>query len=406
MKIWTMAGRHIMRNGRRSGVTIGAMAFAGAMMVFYVSLFNGFISSMERHALSVDTGDLQIHAQGYLEDPDLYKRIEAPAPVLASLDQAGLHAAPRLYGYGLGAAGTSSAGVQLRGLDLARESRVTVLSEQVAQGTWLDAAAPNEVVVGRKLAKTLGLSPGSELVILSQDTQGYTANELYRVRGVLGVVNEVVDRAGVLMTEGAFRELMAMPEGAHEIIIARADPQSPLEGAVASAQQAAPGMEVKTWRELLPILSTMLDSSSVGMGMMLVITYSAVAMVILNAMLMSVFERIREFGVMKAVGVGPGKVAALILAETVLQAVVASLLALALGVPASLYFQTHGIDLSSFMSGTTIGGVAMTPVWRCDLTLDSVVQPLGFLFVINLMAVIYPAIKAALIKPVDALHHR
>ncbi len=406
MKTATIALRQVIRSRRRTSVTVGAMAFAGVMMVFYASLVAGLLSSMERHALGTDTGDMQIHAAGFLDDPSLYTMIEDPAPILAGLDQRGYKASPRLVGFGLVAAGTSSSGAVLRGVDVVRQPRTTRLHETLREGQWLDAASPEGVVLGRKLARTLGVSLGDEVIVLGQDAMGAMANELFKVRGILGTVSESVDRGGVFMTEGAFRNLMVVEKGVHEIVVMRADPQADLALATAEVRALAQGQEVKNWRELLPVMATMMDSSDVGMFLMIFITYAAVAMVILNAMLMSVFERIREFGVMKAIGVSPTQVGLIILFEAIIQAAAASILAVAIGVPLSLYFERHGIQLGSFIDGVTVGGVSMIPVWHCSVTVSSVLTPVSFLFVITLAAVLYPALKAALIKPVEALRHR
>jgi ABC-type antimicrobial peptide transport system permease subunit len=139
---------------------------------------------------------------------------------------------------------------------------------------------------------------------------------------------------------------------------------------------------------------------------MVIITYVAVAMVVLNAMLMSVFERIRELGIMKAVGVTPWQIMLLIYIETLFQIMIASIIALILGISVSYYFQGNGIDLSRLADGVTFAGVAMDPIWRAQVTAESLVIPVLFLFIIGTIAVLYPAVKAALIKPVSAIHHR
>jgi ABC-type lipoprotein release transport system permease subunit len=405
MKTWTIAARQVRRSRRRTFVTVAAMGFAGIAMIFYASLTEGFFSSMEQLALVTDTGDLQIHAEGYLDDPNLYARIEAPDAIIAALEEKGLAAAPRLFGFGLAAAGTSSSGAVLRGVDLERQPKVTLLHQAVQRGHWLDAKKPNDVVVGKKLARTLGVSLGGEIVFLSQDTQGFTANEIFKVRGILGTVSEVVDRAGIFIPEASFRTLMSVEDGCHEIVVMRGDVNDDLERIRAEVVAAAPGRDVKTWKKLLPTLAKMLENSDAGMIIMIFITYAAVAMVILNAMLMGVFERIREFGVMKAIGVPPWQVAAMIGFEALILSALASAIALAGGLPLSFYVQSVGIDLSAFLDGVTFGGVAVDPIWRPHVTVKTVFQPLAYLFFITILAVVYPAFKAAVIRPVEAIRH-
>lgn len=407
MNIFTMASRNIWRNTHRTVTTVGAMAFAGALMILYASLLEGFLIVFERNAVGMDTGDVQIHAVSYLDDPDLYKRVENPDEIMKKLEQAGLDAAPRLYGFALAAAGDTSSGVTLRGVDVEKEAEVTVIHNHVMEGRWLDPADPRGVVIGRKLARTLNVDVGSKIVLLSQAADGSMANDLYTVRGVLKSVKEGIDRGGFFMTAGEFRRLMALPEGAHEIAVSRRDEGMKLEEAKGIVEAAAPGLDVRTWRRLNPVVARMLDISDSSMFIMLLITYTAIAMVTLNAMLMSVFERIPEFGVMKAIGVTPWQITLLVFAEAAAQAAIACVLAFALGLAASLYFEAHGLDLTA-LTGTgmaAVGGVAFDPVWRAEVTAQAVITPLAVLAVIVFIAVIYPGVKAAVINPVRAIHH-
>jgi len=406
MKILTIASRNVFRNWRRTLVTTLAMGFAGFIMILFASLMQGLLQSSERNAVAMDLGDIQIHAESYRNDPDLYKRIDNADELVHQIRLAGFHATHRLYGFGLIAAGSSSAGVQLRGIDLSTEFDVTQIHLHVLHGNWLDQRDPKGVVIGRKLARILGVKVGDELVFLGQATDGSMANDLYTVKGILKSVGEEVDRGGFYMTESEFRELMFVPTGAHEIAVMRPDRSSDLKAAKEQITAIAQDYETMDWRELKPVIARILDLADSQMIIMVIITYTAVAMVILNAMLMSVFERIRELGIMKAVGVTPWRLMLLIYAETFIQVVMASVIASLSGWSLSRYFQKNGIDLSSVSDGASFAGVAMDPIWRAYVTPEAVLIPIIFLFIIASLAVLYPAIKAAVIQPVTAIHHR
>jgi len=406
MNLLPLAMRNVKRNWHRTLVTTLAMAFAGMIMILFAALTEGLMEASERNAVAMNLGDLQIHAPGYRDDPDLYTRIAGVDALLQRIRASGFTASQRLYGFGLAASGTTSSGVQLRGIEPAAEATVTRIHQHVMLGQWLDQRDPEGVVLGRKLARTLGVVPGDEVVIVSQASDGSMADALFRVRGVLKAVGDAVDRAGFYMLASAFRELMVVPEGAHEIAVSRVERDVDLDTATAQLAQFAPALETLNWRSLQPVIARILDIADSQIVFMLLITYVAVAMVVLNAMLMSVFERIHEFGVMKAIGVTPLQITLLVFMETLLQVLVASALALGLGWWAAHYFVVHGIDLSGIASAASIGGIALDPVWHARITRDVLVLPILFLVVIALLAVIYPAVKAAVIKPVKAIYYR
>lgn len=404
MQSLTMAWRNVWRNSRRTLAAVVATSLGLWAMIVYSGMVDGYLRRMEAHVLDVEMGDIQVHDAEYLGSPSIYDRIEDPQALLSRLDEAGLPAAPRLLGAGLAAAGDSSAGVTLLGVDVERDAKVSRVHEHVAEGQWLDPAAPTEVVVGRRLAQMLGVEIGSELVVLSQAADGSTANELYTVRGILRGVSDGVDRSGIYMVEDAFRELMVVPEGTHEVIVRRAD--EGLETAVGEVRALAPELDTKTWRELKPTLASMLDSAGGAMVAMFFIVYAAIAIVILNAMLMAVFERVREFGVLKAIGVSPGEVLGLIYLETIIQTGIAIVVGVALAIPTNWYLSTKGLDLSGSMEGLSVMGSTMDTLWLSHVTTDTYVGPVVALVVIVALAVTYPALRAAFIKPITAMRHQ
>ena len=127
-----MAWRNVWRNKRRSIVTIAAMSLALFVEILYSGLITGYMQGMEDDVLDLEVGDMQIFAAGYLDKPSIYTAIEAPGALLARLDEAGYPSSPRLLAGGLAAAGEFSAGVSLRGVDVARDAQVTLIGRKVA----------------------------------------------------------------------------------------------------------------------------------------------------------------------------------------------------------------------------------------------------------------------------------
>jgi len=407
MNISKLALRNTGRNLQRTIVTISAMAFACAIMIFFSSMMAGMMLASERQVVEMNMGDIQIHQHGYLDDPDLYTLINDDKLILTQLHQMGLKAAPRLFAYGLLATHGTSSGVKIRGIDIPHERQVTKLDQHLSQGDWLDDKYPNQVVLGKKLAATLGVSLGDELIFIGQSADGFMANDIFYVRGVLQSVSDGIDRSAMYIPEQTFRNLMAIPKGAHEIVVRRSDEHVDLEQLTQHIQAVIPQYEVKNWKSLMPIIAQMLNTADQQSFIMLIITYIAVATIILNAMLMSVFERMHEFGIMKAIGVSPWQIVRLIYAEAMIQVGIASTLALATGWWVSDYFATHGMDMSHLMDGSiSFGGLAFDPIWYTYVSPESLWAPIIFLIIMTMLAVIYPALKAAWIKPLDAIYYR
>ena len=403
MNLTTMAWRNLWRNRRRSGVTIAAMSFGLWVMILYAALLDGYMQGLERSILDLEVGDLQVFADEFRENPSVWATIEDPDALLAPLEARGFSASGRVLAFGLAAAGESSAGVSFRGVDVERDAQVTEIQGAVARGRWLDPSDPHGVVIGRRLAKILGVDLGDELVVLTQGSDAAMAYDLFQVRGVLRGIADGTDRSGVFLNESALRELISVPEGVHQIIVRRPAALE-LDSAAGAVRQVAGELDVQTWKQLLPTLASMLEATRGIMVAMFFIMYIAIGLLILNAMLMAVFERIRELGVMKALGVGPFEVLRLILTECGIQSAIAVAIGLVLSVPALLYLEGTGIDLGA-LAGATIMGIATDPVWRAAISPSVFTTPVVVLLVMVGLAVLYPAGKAAMVQPVDAMRH-
>ncbi len=436
MRILKMAWRNVWRNYRRSAITITAMTIALVVELLYSGLVIGLTIGMEEDVVEIDTGDIQISAPDYVRKPSLYEVVDDHEAIIEKVEAQGYRASSRVFSGGLAASGEFSAGVGFIGVDPVKDAEVLQLHAYIGEGVWLDDSDPLGVVVGKGLARTLDLQLGSEIVVLSQAADGSTANELFTVRGILMTVASTLDRATILMTEATFRELMVLPDGAHKIIVRRpagADlvvagdtvrsvlglPPAAEQNAVeleakihAQTNPDAPPLEVptypvavRTWKEINPFLAQYLDGVQGMIVVLYLIIYLAVAILVLNAMLMAVFERIREFGVLKAIGYGPLQVASLMMLEGMFQAVVACGIGAVIAAPCMWYLSTYGINVGA-VGGMEMSGMVMPAIWKAHFAVETSGVPIFLLFIIVFFAVLYPTVKAAWISPVKAMHHQ
>ncbi|MXX56501.1 MAG: ABC transporter permease [Gemmatimonadetes bacterium] len=404
-RLAVMAWRNLWRYGRRTLTTIAAMTLALLTLVVWTSFTQGFLRDLQTTIVEVEIGDMQVHPPDYRTQPSIFDRIGAPSELVDTLGAMGFDASARLLGGGLAAAGEASAGVSLRGIETNQDARVSVVYDRVVQGSWLDPSDPAGVVIGGRLARTLDVGLGDELVLLGQATDGSIANGLYRVRGILAPFSEATDRGGVFLVRQAFLDFFVLPGGAHQVVVRNTEGQA-LETSAAQIQAVAPGLDVLTWRELFPTLATMLDSVESTMYILFMIVYLAIAILLINATLMAVFERIKELGLLKAVGLSPTRVVGLILWEGFFQAMLAAAAGLILSVPVLFYVTRVGINLAALGGQVSISGIGLDPVMRGIVNPTIVVGPLSTMFVIVLLSMLYPALKAARIKPVEAMRHQ
>ncbi len=406
MPILAMAWRNVWRNTRRSGVTIAAMTFSLLMMTCVTSFYEGMLVRMESKITDVEMGDIQIHDPDYRNSPSLYKHMQGSKSVAGSLERANYQTAERLLGSGLVASDETSAGAAIFGLDVDEDADVSLVFERISEGDWLRESDPRGVVIGRALARTLNISVGDELVVLSQAYDGSMANDLFRVRGILSSISEVTDRGGIFMLSATFRDFYVLQGGAHRLVVKRPDDVE-LDQALLDVKRVTLNqeLEVKSWRELSPILASLIDSALQLVQIGFLIIYVAVVILLLNAMLMAVFERVREFGILKAIGVGPASVLALILMEGVIQTLIAISLAVLLSAPALWFIVNVGFDIRG-LSGVSMMGMSFDPIWTGVFSAKTIYMPLSTMLIVVLLGIFYPAIKAARITPLEAIHHQ
>jgi ABC-type lipoprotein release transport system permease subunit len=373
------------------------------ILITSYGLMEGMLDQMVRNATQLVTGEAQLHAPGYLSDRSLYKTLAGPEDTLAALRKQSIEAAPRAYGYGLVSQGTKSAGALFWGAEPEMEKETFDLAGHLSEGRYLGSEPRKELVMGKKLARSLNAKLGSEVVVLVQASDGSMGNELFTVTGIFKSAGEGIDRSGAVMHLDDFRELFVMPRGIHEIAVNTRE-RIPLEKLSDLLSSAAPEAEVKTWRQLLPIISDMLQLSGASMSLFGAIFFIAAGLGVMNTMLMATYERSHEFGLLKALGTSPWRIVRDVTIEAWLLACVSTVFGVISGVAASYALQEIGLDTSKFAGETTIAGVAFDPVWRASLNLMSVVQPVIIMWIVCVVASLYPAAMSARLDPVKSMH--
>jgi ABC-type lipoprotein release transport system permease subunit len=400
-----IAWRNLLRNHRRTAITVAAVLFNTAVLIASDALFAGFTRQTIHNATEMVVGEAQIHTAHYRAERSMYEAIPDPGALLARARAQGIAAAPRTFGVGLLSAGAKSAGASFWGVDPTAERAAFDLPKHLAAGRFLADAPAAEVVLGRKLARSLDARLGSELVAVVQAADGSLGNELYKVVGILQTVGDDIDRSAVFMHRTELDRLFVAGGRVHEIALDSRGKWAPEAIVRLFSDLPARGLEVVTWRQLLPAISDMQNLSGATMFLFGLIFLLAAGLGVLNTMLMATHDRVREYGLVKALGAGRLRIFGDVVAEAVVLSLVANALGVGLGIAGSIWMQRVGIDLSALGGGDiTFSGIAFDPIWRGYLRPQAVVDAVAATTAACLLASLYPAIKAARLDPVQAMN--
>ena len=396
------AWRNLWRNWRRTLITAGAVALGTAILIIVRGLIDGLLLSSILNASDTSFGEVQVHAESYLADRSIYKTVDDPQALLDALAARDLPATARSYGYGLVAAGTKSAGARFWGVSPEAERRAFALAGHVSDGGYLGASAAGGVVLGRKLARSLNAGVGDEIVAVVQAADGSLGNELFTVTGILLGLGESIDRSAAILHADDYETLFVSGGRIHEVAVnTRGDVE--LESLTAEVGSLAPGMDVRSWRELLPMLSDMLAMVDGALLIFGSIFFLVAGLGVLNTMLMATYERTRELGIVKALGATPWRIARDVALEAWMLAALATAFGAVVGLGTCALLERHGLDLSSLGAGLSFAGVAFDPVWRARFDPVYAVGPVIAMWIACVLAALYPAVAAARLDPVDAM---
>jgi ABC-type lipoprotein release transport system permease subunit len=414
-RLFQLAWRNLWRNPRRTFIAMAAIALGYAMLLFVACLMAGLRWQMIENGTRLVLSQIQVHAPGYYPNRSIQKTLGGAkgtdvGALLATItaDPRIYAAAPRVYGYGLASASHgSSAGVALLGVVPDEEPKVTVLDTQVVRGSYLSRLAPKRVVMGDKLAGVIGVQVGSEIVLLTQAADGSMGNDLYTVGGIFHTGLDALDRGLVLMSLSSLQDLLQLEPGRiHEVGIKLYDITEATTVAAALGVRLSRLLPVRAraWPELAPELAAYVQFNQ-GVTFVLFFIFFLLAVIgIMNTMLMAVFARTRELGMLMALGMRPGQVVVLIMAEAVGLAGAALIVGGALGAPLLWYLQEHGLDLGGAAGEVvSVAGVVVGHLWYGRQDFPAYGEAAAGLAVTALVSALYPAWRAAHFRPSEAI---
>jgi ABC-type lipoprotein release transport system permease subunit len=397
-----IAFRNIFRQKRRTVLTALSMFGGFVMAAFFIGwsdgMYNNIIDMFTRNRM----GHIQVHQKNYLDRPSLYKTVDNLPEVEKILSETeNVESwAPRLYSAGLASVGEKTAGVRIIGIDPQKEDRTTSFSKKVTQGRLFSGSAVGEVILGKGLAKILKAGLDDEVIIVSQAADGSIANDMYKIVGLVDSGDEIGDRIAFYLPMAAAQELLVLEGRVHEVALTvnHLDDVEP----VCSRLQQTIDLSVHSvdpWQEFARAFYIAMKADKQGMWIMLVIIVLVVAIGVLNTVLMSVLERRREYGVLKAVGTKPSQIIKMVLMEVNVLGVFCILAGTVVGLILNYIFSVYGYTLPEPLS---YGGMKFQHM-LAEVNFRSFYIPAITVFVSATLVSLFPAIKAAHTDPARSM---
>ncbi|MCF8078361.1 MAG: ABC transporter permease [Desulfobacterales bacterium] len=402
--ILQMGWRNIWRNKRRTAVILTAVIIGVWSMIFLGALMRGFSDRMRQNGIATLTGHLQIHRAGFRNDPVIENRITSPAAVLDALEilPEGARWTPRIRVNAVAGNARHSAGITLVGIDPGREAAVSFIGDAVRQGRYLQQEDPLGIVVGEAFVRKFETRLGNKLVLMSQDANGEIASRAFRIVGIFDAELESTEKQFGFVHIAASRKMLGVGDDICEVAVLLPSHRQ-VEAAAESLRQRLPedSYTVETWKDLLPIVRETLEIYDVFIFIWFLAVFIAMGFGLVNTILMAVFERIREFGLMRSLGMLPRLVVVEVLAESFFLLVLGMAAGNLIGLLSVWALSVKGIDLSAFSAGMEFAGMSriIFPV----LVARDIFTANATVFLMGLAVSLYPAVKAARINPVEAM---
>jgi ABC-type lipoprotein release transport system permease subunit len=401
--ILRLAWRNLWRQPRRTWLTVGAMVFSNALLVFMISIQFSTYELMIDNTLQVFTGHIQVQAPGYKDDLKIRQVVPDVSSLASTLRrELGLETiAARAAAFALASSEERTYGLQIVGVETKFESFVSTIPGLVRQGRYLDNPNASEIVVGEILARNLRVAVGDEVTLLGSGRDGSFAAAIATVVGIFDSGVPDIDRSFAEVPLGFFQDVFFMEGAGHQVVIAAPNLAS-VELVKGQVDELVPaGLVVHDWDALQPGLRQAIQADLSSAFFMYAVLVVLVAFSVLNTQLMSVLERTHEFGITMALGIAPGRLTRIVFLETALM----GLLGLSLGaLVGGVVTEWFGYTGFSYPGMEEMAAKFNLPArFYPDATLLTLFLGPALVFVGGMFAAIYPALRLHWLQPVEAM---
>ena len=400
-----LAWRNIWRHPRRTILTMIAIGFGCALLVFSIGLQLGQYDLMIANSVKIFEGLVQVQKEGYLEDSKIRKSIPNVQKLAEKIrSETGLSdVSPRANGFALVSSETRTYGTMIIGVDPKYEDKVSIIPGLVKEGRYLSSADAQELVLGKSLAQNMKLSLGDEVTIMGNGRDGSIAATILPVVGIFESGTKELDRSVIEIPLNTFQDVFSMGDHGHSIVLYHRDAN--LVNSIQQKSQAIINSEedlvALRWDQLQPGLKEAIELDYSSGWFMYIVLVAIIVFSIMNTFLMSVMERTREFGILLALGYKAFNIGKLVMLEATLLTIVAVLIGTTIGVGVNYYFYVYGLSLTGMEEIANMYNMpsTITP----QISFNSVFIGPAIIFVSTIISALYPAMRIRLLEPVEAM---
>jgi ABC-type lipoprotein release transport system permease subunit len=403
LTLLTLSWRNLWRNRRRTAIMLGAIAVGVWAMIFMTALMRGMVDDMINQGIRNLPGHIQLQNPYYLDDPSVTNSIAAPdAELRASLDRLGAARwATRIRVPAVIASERETRGVNLIGVDADAEADISGVPQHISEGRFIEADDDSGIVIGARLAERLETRLGKRVVVMSQDPDNNISERGFRVVGIYRAKLPELEEFNVYAGHDTLQRLLRIDGRVSQIIIV-GDDYRDLDGLYQRLLAVLPGdLQARAWYQIDRYLAAMYNMMDGFVLVWIVIIFLALSFGLVNTLVMAIFERVREIGLIQALGMRPSLIVYQILLESLLLLLIGLAAGNALAL-ISIQPMQDGLDVSVVAEGMAMmgaGSVLYPKLILSDVMLANVV-----VILLGILTSILPAWRAAQLDPVRALN--
>ena len=400
-----LAWRNLWRQPRRTWLTIGAMVFSNALLVFMISIQFGMYDLMIDNTLQAFTGHMQVQAPGYKDDQKIRQVVPDIDKLAGDIRQSlGVETiSARGAAFALASSEERSYGLQIFGVDPEHEPLVSSIPGLVKEGRFLNDTNAAEIIIGKVLARNLRVGLGDELTLLGSGRDGSFAAGVVNVAGIFDSGVPDLDRSIAEVPLAWFQDIFFMEGAGHQVVITTPDLAAiePVRLQVESLLPANSDLVVLDWDKLQPGLKQAIQADISSAFFMYGVLVILVAFSVLNTQLMSVLERTHEFGIVMSLGLTPGRLGRLVILETVMMGGIGMILGALLGGLITLWFGWKGFSYPGM--DQMAANFNLPDRFYPQATMLTLVLGPAVVFLGSVLSALYPALRLYWLRPVEAM---